>query len=133
MNDANPEVPAVARLAFDRFSQGLKTGEWQPFLDLLADDFSFWFPVGEFQGENVGKERAAAFFGYVSSIFDGGLSLTLTGVTYNESTVVFEFRDEGTLRGQPYRNRGAVAFDVRGDRIIAYREYLAIVVVPRQA
>jgi len=36
---------------------------------------------------------------------------------------VFEFRDEGVMRGQPYKNRVAVAFDVRDDKICAYREY----------
>jgi ketosteroid isomerase-like protein len=49
--------------------------------------------------------------------------LTCDRVTYNETTVVFEFRDEGLMLGQPYKNRVAVSFDVRGDQIAAYREY----------
>ncbi|WP_066377417.1 MULTISPECIES: nuclear transport factor 2 family protein [unclassified Anabaena] len=114
----------VAQQAFEYFTQGLATGEWQAFFDMLTDDFTFWFPMGKFHGLNVGKERAKEFFEYVSESFNSGLKLTsLDHVTSNETTVVFEFRDEGLLLGQPYKNRVAVAFDVRGDKICGYREY----------
>lgn len=113
----------VAHRAFQHFTHGLATGEWQQFLDMLTEDFTFWFPMGPYQGLNVGKERAIAFFQYVSEAFSQGLSVTLDRVTSNETTVVFEFRDEGLLFGQPYKNRVAVSFDVRGDKICGYREY----------
>jgi ketosteroid isomerase-like protein len=62
---------------------------------------------------------------------DQGLTLTLERVTSNETTVVFEFRSEGFLRGNPYQNQIAVSFDVRGDKICSYREYMAIVIPPK--
>jgi ketosteroid isomerase-like protein len=62
---------------------------------------------------------------------DQGLTLTLERVTSNETTVVFEFPSEGLLRGNPYQNQIAVSFDVRGDKICAYREYMAIVIPPK--
>jgi ketosteroid isomerase-like protein len=113
----------VAHQAFEHFTHALATGEWQPFMDMLSEDFTFWFPVGKYHGLNVGKERAMEFFGYVTETFSPGLSVTLDRVTSNETTVVFEFRDEGLMWGQPYKNRVAVSFDVRGDKICAYREY----------
>ncbi|HEY9882542.1 MAG TPA: nuclear transport factor 2 family protein [Thermosynechococcaceae cyanobacterium] len=113
----------VAYRAFGHFKHGLATGEWQAFIAMLSDDFTFWFPIGPYHGLNEGKERTIAFLQYVSESFSAGLSLTLDRVTSNETTVVFEFRDEGLLLGQPYKNRVAVSFDVRGDRICAYREY----------
>ncbi|MEA5534275.1 nuclear transport factor 2 family protein [Crocosphaera sp. XPORK-15E] len=113
----------VGQKAFKKFTHGLKTGEWEPFLEMLTDDFTFWFPVGEFHGLNVGKERAKEFFDYVSKAFNEGLTVTLDSITSNEKTVIFEFRDEGPMRGQPYKNRVAVAFDVSDDKICAYREY----------
>ncbi|GAP96267.1 nuclear transport factor 2 family protein [Leptolyngbya sp. NIES-2104] len=115
---------AIARQAFAHFEQGLATGDWQAFFELLTDDFSFWFPIGKFSGLNVGKARAIEFFSYVSEVYDQGLKLTVDRVTSNETTVVFEFRDEGLMRGEPYKNRVAVSFDVRGDKICGYREYL---------
>ncbi|PMB43694.1 ketosteroid isomerase, partial [Fischerella thermalis CCMEE 5330] len=64
------------------------------------------------------------FFQYVTQAFSPGLKLnSLDHVTSNETTVVFEFRDEGMLFGEPYKNRVAVSFDVRGNKICSYREY----------
>ncbi len=113
----------VAHQAFEHFTHGLETGEWNQFVDMLTEDFTFWFPVGPYHGLNVGKERTVAFFQYVSETFSQGLSLTLDRVTSNEKTVVFEFRDEGLMWAQPYKNRVAVSFDVREDKICGYREY----------
>lgn len=117
------QTTEIAHQAFDRFSHGLATGNWALFLDMLTEDFTFWFPIGPYQGLNVGKERARAFFQYVSEAFSQGLFVTLDRVTSNETTVVFEFRDEGSMWGQPYKNRVVVSFDVRGDKICGYREY----------
>ncbi|MCX7595454.1 MAG: nuclear transport factor 2 family protein [Fischerella sp.] len=114
----------VAYQAFEYFIHGLETGEWNLFLDMLTEDFTFWFPMGKFHGLNVGKKRAQEFFRYVTQAFTPGLKLTsLDRVTSNETTVVFEFRDEGKLFGEPYKNRVAVSFDVREDKICGYREY----------
>ena len=114
---------AVAQKAFEHFTDGLGTGKWQPFLDMLTEDFYFWFPVGKFHGLNVGKERAQEFFQYVAEAYSEGLEITVERITSNNSTVVFEFRDQGLMWEHPYKNRVAVSFDVRGDKICAYREY----------
>ena len=123
MAEGSENTLKVAHQAFEHFTHGLATGEWNQFLDMLTEDFSFWFPMGKFHGLNVGKDKAKAFFQYVSESFQGGLTLTLDRVTSNETTVVFEFRDQGMLLGQPYKNRLAVSFDVREDKICGYREY----------
>lgn len=118
------DVIDVAQRAFQDFTHGLATGEWDSFLDRLTDDFTFWFPIGPFHGLNVGKERARDFFEYVNQVFDGLEIESIERVTSNDTTVVFEFRDQGKLRGEPYKNRIAVSFDIRGDKICGYREYL---------
>lgn len=124
MTTKSTNTLTVAQHAFAHFEHGLATGNWQAFLEMLTDDFSFWFPLGQFHGLNVGKDRAIEFFTYVSEVYSEGLNLTLDRVTSNETTVVFEFRDEGLMWGNPYKNRVAVSFDVRGDQICGYREYL---------
>lgn len=124
MSETADNTLKVGYQAFENLQYGFTTGEWNPMLDLLAEDFTFWFPVGPYHGLNVGKERAKSFFLYVSEVFGQTIRLTsLESVTSNEKTVVFEFRDEGMMRGEPYRNRIAVSFDVRGDKICGYREY----------
>ena len=78
---------AVAQQAFTHFEHGLATGDWQAFLDMLTEDFSFWFPLGQFHGLNVGKDRAIEFFHYVFEVYSDGLTLTLDRVTSNETTL----------------------------------------------
>jgi ketosteroid isomerase-like protein len=124
MTENSENTLKVAHQAFENLQHGLATGDWNPLLDLLTEDFTFWFPVGTYHGLNVGKEKAKAFFLYVSEMFGQTIRLTsLERVTSNETTVVFEFRDEGMMRSELYKNRIAVSFDVRGDKICAYREY----------
>lgn len=114
----------IAHQGFENFTHGLATGEWNDFLNMLTDDFNFWFPNGEYHGLNVGKQKAKEFFEYVSQAFNSQLIITsVERITSNDTTVVFEFRDEGKRMGEPYKNRVAISFDVREDKICGYREY----------
>ena len=88
----------VAEEAFEDFRSGLATGEWQPFLDRLSDDFTFHFPMGRYQGLNEGRERAAEFFAFVSQVYSEGLFVDeVSGVTAEGNRVVFEFADHGLM------------------------------------
>jgi ketosteroid isomerase-like protein len=114
----------IGKQGFDNLMYGLRTNDWNPLLDMLSDDFTFWFPTGKYHGLNTGKERAKQFFEYVNEAFDSSITLTsIERITSSETTVVFEFRDEGRLLGQPYKNRIAVSFDISGEKICGYREY----------
>ncbi|BAU66787.1 hypothetical protein STA3757_41930 [Stanieria sp. NIES-3757] len=124
MTESSELTLKVAHQAFESLQYGLATEDWTPLLEMLTEDFNFWFPVGPYHGLNVGKEKAKAFFEYVSQVFGKTIKLTsLERVTSNETTVVFEFRDEGMMGSKPYKNRIAVSFDVRGEKICGYREY----------
>ncbi len=124
MTGKSKQTMQVAQKAFEHFKQGLATGKWQAFFAMLADDFTFTFPQGKYQGSHQGKAIAEEFFTYVSQTFPAGIHVVeVLRVTGNDKTVIFEFRDEGMLRGQPYKNRVAVSFDVCGEKICAYREY----------
>jgi ketosteroid isomerase-like protein len=114
----------VGYQAFENLMHGFATSDWNSFLNILTDDFTFWFPTGQYHGLNVGKERAKEFLQYVTEVFGQTLKLTcLDKVTSNETTVVFEFCDEGIMRGELYKNRIAISFDVRDDKVCSYREY----------
>jgi ketosteroid isomerase-like protein len=121
---AQPPAKEVADRAFAAFTSALATGTWDPFFDLLADDFTFSFPTGKYVGTHKGKPQAMEFFRYVSTAFPGGIRITeVMRRTGSDTTFVYEFRDEGTLRGEPYKNRVAISLDVCGPRICGYREY----------
>jgi ketosteroid isomerase-like protein len=114
----------VGMEAFDRFKKGVQKGDWDSFFDMLTDDFTIFFPRGEFQGERKGKENAIKFFKYVGETFKDGFTVVeMLRITASETTIVFEMRDEAILNGKPYKNRVALSWDVRGDKISAYREY----------
>jgi ketosteroid isomerase-like protein len=91
---------------------------------MMTDDFTVFFPRGEFQGETKGKERSMKFFKYVSDTFNQSFKVTeVLRITANETTIVIELRDEAVIRGNPYKNRVALSWDIRDDKISAYREY----------
>ena len=114
----------VGQRGFAAFQKGLAAGRWDEFLAMLTDDFSFYFPQGKYQGFHHGKNKAKEFFAYVSTAFPEGLKVTETlHVTAGEDSIVFEFKDEGTLRGAPYKNRVALSWNIRGNQISGYREY----------
>jgi ketosteroid isomerase-like protein/uncharacterized protein (DUF1330 family) len=122
---------AVAEEAFVDFRAGLATGEWGPFLDRLADDFTFHFPLGQYQGLNEGKDKAADFFAFVSQVYSDGLFIDeVSGVTADGARVVFEFSDHGLMFGKPYANKVAISLDVCGEKICSYREYFGLVGPP---
>ena len=126
MSQASLEIMKTAQQALETFSHGLATGEWNFFLDMLSDDFSFWFPVGPFQGWNYGKLRASDFFHSVSQVFSEGLVISVERCSSNANTVVFEIRSTGTMAGNPYQNQAAISFDIRGNQVCGYREYLGV-------
>lgn len=122
---------AVAEEAFVDFKAGLATGEWGPFLDRLSDDFTFHFPLGQYQGLNEGKDKAAEFFAFVSQVYSDGLFVDeVLGVTADGTRVVFEFSDHGLMFGKPYANKVAISLDVCGEQICGYREYFGLVGPP---
>lgn len=114
----------VADKAWKRFQNAWATGEWQPFLDMLTDDFTFWFPEGEFRGRysgRQGKEKVVAWANYHRKERNRVRTIP-THVSIGENTVVFENESESIPPGS-YKNWEAVVFEVRGEKISALREY----------
>ena len=127
MLEASSQTIQIAEHAFQAFADGLAYGDWSAFLEHLSDDFTFWFPAGPFKGLNHGRDRAKEFFKLVAVVFPEGLMLTVQQITSNPTTVVFEVRSQGSMLGHPYENQGAIAFDIKDDKICAYREYLGVI------
>ncbi|PMB12288.1 ketosteroid isomerase, partial [Fischerella thermalis CCMEE 5328] len=48
MTQKSENTLTVGREAFAYFQHGLETGDWKKFLDMLTEDFTFWFPMGKF-------------------------------------------------------------------------------------
>jgi ketosteroid isomerase-like protein len=126
--DHNEGEPlTTARRALEAFSNGYRTGAWEPFLELLAPDLEFWLPVAPYEERNSGRDALAAFLrtmtGENGARFDihEPIRTTVAG-----DTVVFECPEDGDIGGSPVTNRLAVSFDVRDGLVQGMREYLGM-------
>lgn len=117
-------VESVARLAFERFKHGLASGEWTGLLDMLTDDCILRIPKGRFAGTHHGKAKAAEFFSFIRQTYPDGLFVTdVLNVGISTHSILFEYAAKGELSGTAYQEMAVLVFEVRGDKISAYREY----------
>ncbi|MET8825573.1 nuclear transport factor 2 family protein [Streptomyces sp. NPDC004610] len=119
-------VLRVANAAMDAFDNGWRTGDWQPFLALLTDDFSFWFPDhparGRFEG-TTGRRTVADWTAFHAA-HGNHVSGTRRRATPAGDRVFYEYESVGTSVGTAaYRNWELIVVTVRGERLSALHEY----------
>jgi ketosteroid isomerase-like protein len=120
--EADP-VTGVALEAWRRLGEGHRTGDFGPYLAMLDDAVTIRMPVGDYREPHIGRAAAAEYYEMTRKF---GVQLSFSEpsrVTRQDDTVVIEFNDQGTIAGEPYFNRVAAVFQVRGERIVDYREY----------
>lgn len=122
-DDSADPVTSTALRAWRALAKAHDGGDFGAYLAMLTEDYVFSMPLGEFRGQNVGRERAEACFRVIAASEPHLHYHDPLRVSRQGDTVVIEFEDDGTIFGQPYRNRIASSFDVRGDKICGYREY----------
>lgn len=116
----------IAHQAFEAFAHGWKTGNFQPFLDMLADEVMFWYPYGKYRGKFSGQEGKAKLIAKCLEHSKAGDCLTFYPphhTTQSDTTVMFEFECEGTIENEVYCGRIAVAFDIHNNKVVGFREY----------
>ena len=119
-------VMTVARKVFDLFAQGWVTGDFGPYIALLADEMTFWFPTGSHRGKFIGAEGRRQMIAKCRDHNVAGDRLTLHPPQYvltDGASVMFEFESEGLYGGKPYMGHNAIAFEVKDDKVIGFREY----------
>jgi ketosteroid isomerase-like protein len=110
----------------DRFDHGWRTGDWQPFLATLTDDFSFWFPEdparGRFEGA-AGRRAVKEWTDFHSR--NGNRVIGERRRTTNAGDRVFyEYESRGASPAtEAYRNWELIIVQVRGNRVCALHEY----------
>lgn len=120
------QFPTIAHQAFDCFAQGWKTGDFQPFLDMLAEEVTFWYPYGQYRGKFSGQEGKAKLVAKCLEHSEAGDRLVFQSphhMTQSDTTVMFEFECEGTIENEPYQGRIAIALDIHDNKISGFREY----------
>jgi hypothetical protein len=124
----HPTALAVAEAAFLGLQRGAATGDWDGFVDLLADDVRIMIPVPAHEanppeGLLVGKDIARQMFASHHQEQVSGVKLECKRVAANGSLVVIESRVEGGLGGELAANHFVFAFEVAGSQIAAMYEY----------
>ncbi|BAY13076.1 hypothetical protein NIES2098_62690 [Calothrix sp. NIES-2098] len=117
----------TAQQAFDYLAQGWATGNFQPFIDMLADEVIFWLPVGKQRDKSSEYEDKQQIIARLGTRAERGDRLKFSPpdrVSSNDITVTFEFESQGNIRNQPFQGRNAISFDIKGDKISGIREYL---------
>jgi ketosteroid isomerase-like protein len=116
----------LAQDAFFAFCQGWMTGDFQPFLAMLADKLDFSYPYGKHRGRFTGQDGKAQITAKCHDHTAAGDYLNFQPphhITSSETTVMFEFECAGVIDGEAYHGRIAIALDVSGDRVSGFREY----------
>lgn len=132
-NDAPAKDAATfAADAFAHFRHAGATGEWDGYLALVSDDYTFRYPVpGPFAGMNHGKDRFVAYCQHVS--VERGIKVDISEPTQTSfaqagadgiATAVFESDVDGVVEGNPIRTCMAVSMDVRNGRVVGHREFI---------
>lgn len=114
----------TAQRAFGTFKRSIETGEAQPFVDMVSDDVTF--EIGRengWYGVQRGKDAVVEHTRWRWNDLQLRGQVTQERVTVSENTIIYEFRIDGTVKGNPFKKNLAIFFDVRGDKISRFREY----------
>ena len=116
----------TARKAFDLFAQGWATGDFDAYIELLADEMDFWFPTGAHRGKFSGAAGRQEMIAKCRDHTNAGDRLTLHPPQYalaDDSSVMFEFEAEGLYAGEPYKGYNAIALEIEKGKVVGFREY----------
>lgn len=116
----------IAQQAFAVFVQGWTTGDFQAFLEMLTDEFTFWYPYGNHRGKFTGQAGKAQMITKCHEHSKAGDRLMFNPphhITSSDTTVMFEFECEGVINQEPYQGRIAIALEVTNEKISGFREY----------
>jgi hypothetical protein len=118
---------AASKALVERYFAALRAGD--PALpELLSDDVTWWVPESSpLGGIHQGKDAVLALMGSGTDLYDASvpLEITIQSLIAEASRVAVQLViDARTAKGEPYRNHYHFAFEVRGGRIHAVREYL---------
>ncbi|GAB3391827.1 nuclear transport factor 2 family protein [Azotobacter armeniacus] len=124
---SDTNVRAVLDRAVESFFSGWATGDWEPYLAMLADDFVFQFPIGPYRGRHTGPDAKQKLMAWAREHGTAGNRITQSDVDlqfYDGDWVVVCDRGIGNIGGLPYDGLHAIFMKARGGKIVEYREYM---------
>lgn len=120
------KIQQTAQQAFDYLAQGWATGNFQPFIDMLADEVMFWLPIGQQRNTPFGYEDKQQLIARLQVRTERGDRLIFSppkNILSNDTSVIVEFETQGTIRNQAFTGNNVISFDIQDDKITGIREY----------
>lgn len=119
------QILQTANTAFRHFQNGWQTGNFDDYLAMLTDDFTFSFPTGKHRGVFTGKAGREKM---IAKCRDDAAGARLTlheprTTAIDESTVIFEFESDGNFGEYNYKGRNIVILEVSDEKVCGFREY----------
>ena len=125
MENNTKEALNTVQEAFAQFKKGALEGNCDGYMDYFAEDASYWAPTpGPFLGENKGKGKIRQFY---ESQTQAAVKLKVEdpfNIVAQGDKVLVEYYEQGTIGGEPFSNRVAIAYQVENGKITESREYL---------
>lgn len=118
---------AVAQHAFDTYKRSMETGDGQPFMDMIADNVTFFvgYP-GRWVGVKSGKAQVAELIRWHRNNLQLRARVLPEPVVTNPTTAGWEFYVQGTAQGQEFTEPFHIFFDVRDGKISGFRQYFGV-------
>ncbi|WP_425235682.1 nuclear transport factor 2 family protein [Ulvibacterium sp.] len=117
----NEEALKIGMELFKRLNEGAQTGEWDPFLELLHEDLTWFAPVDGFQGLHKDKASMAKLFKHHAGVTR--TTWELKNVIANGNEIGFESWTYGTIQGKSYGNQLMMLFVIENGKARHIREY----------
>ncbi|WP_422081926.1 nuclear transport factor 2 family protein [Ulvibacterium sp.] len=117
----NEEALSTGIELYNRLNQGAQTGEWDPFLELLHEDLTWFAPVDGFQGLHKDKASMEKLFKHHAGVTR--TTWELKNIIANGNEVGFECWTYGTIEGKSYGNQLMMLFVIENGKARHIREY----------
>jgi ketosteroid isomerase-like protein len=116
----------IAELAYQRFRDGWATGNWEPYIEMLADDFTFQFPAGPFKGRHLPPDGKRLMTEWARGYAKSGdrINIQPNLKLFSDDWGIFCENGSGIEGGLTYKGTEAIFIRVRGDKVIEYREFI---------
>ncbi|MEO1050749.1 MAG: nuclear transport factor 2 family protein [Bacteroidota bacterium] len=121
----NEEALKAALELFKRLDHGAQTGEWDPFLEMLHEDLTWFAPVDGFQGLHKDKASMVQLFKHHAGVTR--TTWELRNVIANGNEIGCESWTHGTIQGKPYGNQLMMLFVIEDGKARHIREYAGYV------
>jgi len=126
MQNLNTQSQQALEYAYQKFLDGWKTRNWQPFFDLLSDDLIFQYPAGPFKGRHLtpeGKHKLMDWARYHSESGDC-IQAEPTQKIFSNDWGIFCENSTGLYNGKRYDGNEVIFLRIFEGKIVEYREYI---------